>query len=72
MYFQPASSDSSEPSLVTRSALTTVVSSTATQRTPRFAITGVASNASPNKLSSGQYQRRSLMWPIPGSRYPAE
>lgn len=64
MYFQPASSASSEPSPVTSSALTTVVSSTATQSTPRFAMTGVANNASPNRFSSGQYQRRSRTWPM--------
>ena len=54
MYFQPASSDSSEPSLVTSSALTTVVSSTATHSTPRLATIGVASSARPNRFSSGQ------------------
>ena len=68
MYFQPASSDSSEPSLVTSSALTTVVSSTATHITPRLATIGVASSANPNRLSSGQYHRRSRMWPTPGRR----
>ncbi len=54
MYFQPASTDCSDPSLVTSSALTTVVSSTATHITPRLATIGVASSARPNRFSSGQ------------------
>ncbi len=66
MYFHPASSDSSEPSLVTSSALTTVVSSTATHITPRLATIGVASSASPNRFSSGQYHAPQPDVPDPG------
>jgi hypothetical protein len=45
-----------------------VVSSTATHSTPRLAMTGVASSASPNRFNSGQYHRRSRTWPMCGSR----